>query len=115
MGAIPMEFNDLLERAHIEPCVVLMPRHPWKEPKLRTVLPWSVDESHDLFDLHQQTLCPRVENALQPAISVAEFIGREPQRAVFVRLYKGGGSSIAQDKHQFPPTVVLAQLTGQLA
>jgi len=85
-----MEFNDLLGRDHIDLEGVLVFRHRPKEPKLRAVLPWLVEEDHKLFNAYQQTQGPIVEKAMQSAKHLAAFIGHEPGRALYVGLYKVG-------------------------
>lgn len=85
-----MEFNDLLNRGKLSPEGVLVFRHRPKEPKLRDVLPWLVEENHRLFNAYQQTQGPIVEKAMQSASYVAAFIGHEPGKALFVGLYKVG-------------------------
>ena len=86
-----MQFNDLLLGDGIDPKDVMVFRHRPREPKLRKVLPWLVDENHALFNAYQQTQGKIVEKALLRAKFVASFIGHEAGKAVFVGLYKVNG------------------------
>jgi hypothetical protein len=86
-----MQFNDLLSDEHIDAKDVMVFRHRPREPKLRKVLPWLVDENHDLFNAYQQTQGRIVEKAMSRAKFVASFIGHEAGKAVFVGLYKVNG------------------------
>ena len=88
-----MELNDLLIREKIDPATVLVMRHCPREPKLKAVFLWLVEENHTLFNAYQQTQTPKVERAFQSATYLASFIGTENGFAVFAGLYKLGGSS----------------------
>lgn len=83
-----MQLNDLLRNESIDPNDVMVFRHRPKEPKLRKVLQWLVDENHEVFNAYQQTQGPIVEKALQRAKFVASFIGHEAGKALFVGLYQ---------------------------
>jgi hypothetical protein len=86
-----MQFNDLLRDEGIESKEVLVFRHCPKQPKLRKVLPWLVDQSPDIFNVYQQTQGPKVEKAMLRAKFVASFIGHEAGKAIFVGLYAVNG------------------------
>ena len=84
-----MEFNDLL--GDIDPNDVIVFRHRPKEPKLRKILPWLVEEKPDIFNAYQQTQGPKVEKAMLQAKYVASFIGHKAGKAIFVGLFKNNG------------------------
>ena len=86
-----MQFNDLLSDEHIDPKDVMVFRHRPREPKLRKVLPWLVDEKPEVFNAYQQTQGKIVEKAMLRAKFVASFIGHEAGKAVFVGLYRVNG------------------------
>lgn len=86
-----MQLNDLLVSEGFDPKEVIVFRHRPKEPKLRRVLPWLVDENHEVFNAYQQTQGPVVEKAMQRAKFVASFIGHEAGKALFVGLYQVNG------------------------
>jgi hypothetical protein len=83
-----MQFNDLLQEVKISPKDVMVFRHRPKEPKLRKVLPWLVNENHKVFNAYQQTQGPIVEKSMLRAKYVASFIGHEAGKALFVGLYE---------------------------
>lgn len=87
-----MLFNDLLRSKGIDSSRVLSMRHRPTEPELRKVLPWLAAEEPKVFNAYQQTQHERAEKALAKAQYLASFIGHEPQKAVFVGLYKVGKS-----------------------
>jgi hypothetical protein len=86
-----MQFNDLLRSGNVDPKGVIVFRHRPKEPRLRKVLPWLVEENPTLFNAYQQTQGPIVEKAMLRAKFVASFFGHEPGQAVFVGLYENKG------------------------
>ena len=86
-----MQLNDLFRSEGFDPKGVIVFRHRPKEPKLRRVLPWLVDENHEVFNAYQQTQGPAIEKAMQRAKFVASFIGHEAGKALFVGLYQVNG------------------------
>jgi hypothetical protein len=56
------------------------------------MLPWLAAEKPDLFNAYQQTQKEKLERAMTRAGYVASFIGREPEKALFVGLYAIKGS-----------------------
>lgn len=105
-----MQFNDLLRNEGFSPEEVLVFRHRPKERKLRAVLPWLVDENHDLFNAYQQTQGPIVEKAMLRAEFVAAFIGHESGKALFVGLYRVG-KAIPLTYEQYWKKRVLSELS----
>lgn len=87
-----MNFNDILVSGGIEPNSVLLMRHSPKEPELRRVLPWLAEDRHHIYNAYQQTQSPRTESQMLRADYIASFIGTETGRALFVGLYRRGGS-----------------------
>ena len=88
-----MQFNDLLKSESISPEDVMVLRHVPKQPKLRKIFPWLVEENHDVFNGYQQTQGPIVEKAMRRAKYVASFVGHEAGKALFVGLYEVKGFS----------------------
>jgi hypothetical protein len=90
-----MNLNDLLRGNDINPERVLVLRHRPNEPALNKVLPWLAAEKPEVFNAYQQTQGERVERAMQTLKGIgypASFLGREPGKALFVRLYSIGES-----------------------
>lgn len=89
---VPIELNDVLSKAGIDPGEVLVMRHRPTERELRKVLPWLAAERHSIFNAYQQSHGPIVEKALSRARYLASFIGHEAGNAVFVGLYRVAGA-----------------------
>lgn len=86
-----MNFNDLLQKAGINPKHVIMLRHRPFEPKLNKVLPWLAAEKPDLFNAYQQTQPRPLERAMEKLIGIghiASFIRHGAGKALFTGLYK---------------------------
>ncbi|MEZ6063123.1 MAG: GIY-YIG nuclease family protein [Planctomycetaceae bacterium] len=85
-----MDMNHLLKEAAVDPETSLVLRHRPKEPELRRVLPWLVEERHAVFNAYQQTQSPRTERQMRRATHVVSLIGDQPGRGVFVGIYRMG-------------------------
>lgn len=85
-----MNFNDLLQKANLDPERTLVFRHRPFEPALNSVLPWLAADRPELFNAYQQAQSEKVERAMIGAKHVAAFIGREAGKALFVGLYSIG-------------------------
>ncbi len=86
-----MNFNDLLQKAGINPKHVIMLRHRPSEPKLNKVLPWLASEKPDLFNAYQQTQPRLLERTMAKLIGIgyiASFIRHGAGKALFTGLYK---------------------------
>jgi len=84
-----LTFNDLLEKANIDPASVLVMRHRPTEVSLRRILPWCAVERPDLFNAYQRAQgAKNAELALKRAEYLAAFIGLETGKAHFAGLYR---------------------------
>ncbi len=83
-----MYFNDLLEKAGIEPKDVLIMRHAPKSPRtLREALPKLAVEQPNVFNAYQQSQKEREEKMLTRAKYLASFVAPKSDKAEFVGLY----------------------------
>jgi hypothetical protein len=89
-----MELNDLLAENGIDTKAVrvIVMRHTPKQPEVRKALPGLAAEYPDIYNAWQQTQYPATEKQLERADFLASFIGHKPKEALFVGLYKVGGS-----------------------
>ena len=94
--ATHLTLNDLLTKARLDPERVLVFRHRPPEPDLRKRLQWLAAERPDTFNAYQMTQNPTLERVMGSLAGdghIASFIGHEPGKAVFVGLYRIGGST----------------------
>ncbi len=88
-----MHFNDLLQKAGIEPKDVLIMRHAPKAPRtLRDALPKLAVEQPNVFNAYQQSQKEREEKMLARAKYLASFVAPKSDKAEFVGLYQVRGS-----------------------
>lgn len=87
-----MELNDLLLKHGLDLDQVIVLRHRPSEVSFNRVFPWIAADKPEWFNAYQQTQGERLEKAMQNAAYVASFIGHEPGKALFVGLYKIGGT-----------------------
>lgn len=93
-----LDLNMLLRAEGIDPQGVMVFRHRPTEPKLRKAFRRIIADRRELFDAYQRTHSERVERSLARASHVAAFFGHEPQKAMFVGLYRVAGfTSISRD------------------
>jgi len=85
--------NDLLQKANINPELVLVLRHVPKEPELKKYLPQLAAEEHDIFNGYQQSqekMLEKVMQSLSGSGYIASFIGQRKGKAIYVGLYTIG-------------------------
>ncbi|MBI1779529.1 MAG: GIY-YIG nuclease family protein [Proteobacteria bacterium] len=87
-----MNLNDLLAKQSIDPSLVVVMRHRPFEEELRQILPWLAAEKPRLYNAYQQSRYERQEKALSRARYIVSLIGHEPDRALFVGVYKVGAT-----------------------
>lgn len=90
-----MQFADLLRLQRVDPETTIVMRHRPFEPELRDLLPSLAAEQPKLYNAYQQAQgapLERLMHSLEHRGTVASFIGTAPREAVFVGLFRIGGS-----------------------
>lgn len=91
-----MDFNDLLQKADIEPASVLIMRHRPSDPLLRKALRRLALEDEKSFIDYQSSHGPRTEAALKRVKFIASFVADGSNRALFVGLFGITGSATVE-------------------
>jgi hypothetical protein len=89
-----MTLSELLQENGIEPNQrVLVMRHTPKEPDLKRNFQSIAETRPELFNAYQSTQSNKTkEDQMSKALYLASFVGHEPQRALFVGVFKVSGS-----------------------
>ena len=91
-----LDLNTLLRNVGIDPGGVVVLAHTPREPELRKVLPWIIQERRDLFEGYQAIQSSIAALTIRRAKHLAAFVKLSPRSAVLAGVYTVGGHAALQ-------------------